>query len=89
MKIMVKELLGENFAIEDAILLRDYIEKNIEEEIELDFYGLDRISTSFLCCLFTDLINSFGRDYIINKINVKNLSNIRDYSRVIKGTTFS
>ncbi|GIM28888.1 hypothetical protein CPJCM30710_15540 [Clostridium polyendosporum] len=88
MNINVKEFLGEEFAIEDAILLRDYIKQNLSEEIELDFEGVGRISTTFLYCLFTDLIYNSGRDYIINHINVKNLSNYRDYSRVVMGTTF-
>ena len=36
----------------------------------------------------TDMINKEGRENIISKINVKNLSNYTDYSRVILGTTF-
>lgn len=89
MRINVKELLGENINVEDAIILRDYIENNIEGNIELDFIGIDRISTTFLTCLFTDMINKLGRENLISKINVKNLSNYTDYSRVVVGTTFA
>ncbi|MGL5614623.1 MAG: STAS-like domain-containing protein [Sarcina sp.] len=88
MLIKVKDFLGENFNVEDAIVLRDFISKNLEENIELDFSGLSRVSTTFLTCLFNDLINKRGRDEIINKIGVKNLSNRQDYCRVVKGTTF-
>lgn len=92
MRINVKELLGEKINVEDAIILRDYIENNIENNIEgnieLDFIGIDRISTTFLTCLFTDMINKLGRENLISKINVKNLSNYTDYSRVVVGTTF-
>jgi len=35
------------------------------------------------------MINKEGRDNIISKINVKNLSNYTDYSRVVAGTTFA
>lgn len=89
MIINVREFLGKDYSIEDAIVLREYIQENIDKKIELDFEGLDRIPTTFLCCLFTDLINRQGRDYIIENIGVKNLSNYRDYSRVVIGTTFS
>lgn len=88
MLIKVKDFLGENFNVEDAIVLRDFISKNLEENIELDFSGLSRVSTTFLTCLFNDLINKRGREEIINKIGVKNLSNRQDYCRVVKGTTF-
>lgn len=89
MNINVREMLGEKIHTEDAIVLREYIEERLDNDIELDFEGLDRVSTTFLTCLFTDLINKEGRDSICNKIGVKNLSNYRDYSRVVKGTTFS
>lgn len=88
MLIKVKDFLGDNFNVEDAIVLRDFIAKHLEENVELDFGGLSRVSTSFLTCLFNDLINKVGRDTVITKIGVKNLSNINDYSRVVKGTTF-
>lgn len=89
MEIRVTDYLGEKFAIEDAILLRSVISDNIGSDIVLDFDGVDRIPSTFLCCLFNDLIYAQGRDFIINHINVKNLSNYADYSRVVKGTTFN
>lgn len=94
MKIDVREFLGDKIHVEDAIILRDYIENNLNENnlnenVELDFGGIDRVSTTFLTCLFTDMINKKGRENIISKINVKNLSNYTDYSRVVAGTTFA
>lgn len=89
MRINVREFLGEKINVEDAIVLRDYIEGNLNGEVELDFNGVDRVPTTFLTCLFTDMINKEGRENIISKINVKNLSNYRDYSRVVAGTTFA
>lgn len=89
MKINVRELLGDKINVEDAIILRDYIENNLDKNVELDFTGIDRVSTTFLTCLFTDIINKVGRDNLISKINVKNLSNYTDYSRVVAGTTFA
>lgn len=88
MDIKVKDFLGENFAVEDAILLREVIKNNIQEDITLDFEGIERVSTTFLNCLFGDLINKIGRMEIFNAIGVKNLSNYSDYSRVVLGTTF-
>lgn len=88
MIINVKEFLGENFAVEDAILLRDQIKNNLGEHVVLDFEGIDRVSTTFLTCLFNELINQNGRDVIFNAVNVKNLTNYNDFSRVVMGTTF-
>lgn len=86
--IKVKEILGKDYNIEDAILLREIIRNNLEDGIQLDFEGFNRIPTTFLNCLLSDLIVKYGRKYIFQQINVKNLSNIRDFSRVVLGTTF-
>ena len=88
MMINVKEFLGENFAVEDAIILRDQIKDNLNEEVVLDFEGLDKVSTTFLTCLFSELINEKGREAIFDAVNVKNLTNYNDFSRVVMGTTF-
>ena len=36
MKINVREFLGDKIHVEDAIILRDYIEDNLNENVELD-----------------------------------------------------
>ncbi|EKY29790.1 STAS-like domain-containing protein [Clostridium celatum] len=88
MIIKVKEFLGEKYSVEDAILLREIVKNNLELGVVLDFQGMTSIPTTFLNCLFSDLINKFGRDYIFKHIDVKNLSNYSDYSRVVLGTAF-
>lgn len=88
MDIKVKDFLGDNYSIEDAILLREIVKNNLDIGVSLDFEGFDRIPTTFLICLFSDLINKLGRDYIFKQIDVKNLSNYNDYSRVVLGTAF-
>ncbi|MGL4740494.1 MAG: STAS-like domain-containing protein [Sarcina sp.] len=88
MEIRVKEYLGENLRAEDAIVLRSVMDSNIENGINLNFEGINKVSTTFLTSLFSDLIYRKGRKQIIDKINVKNLSNKSDYSRVVMGTTF-
>lgn len=88
MMINVKKFLGENFAVEDAIILRDQIKDNLNEEVVLDFEGLDKVPTTFLTCLFSELINEKGREAIFDAVNVKNLTNYNDFSRVVMGTTF-
>lgn len=88
MQIRVREFLGSKLNNEDAIVLRNIIGGNLNKDIELDFYGIEKVSTTFLTCLFNDLIYKNGRECIINKVNVKNLSNRSDYSRVVRGTTF-
>lgn len=86
--VKVREILGRECNIEDAILLREIIKNNLEDGIQLDFEGFNRIPTTFLNCLLSDLIEKFGRKYISKQIDVKNLSNTRDFSRVVLGTTF-
>ena len=86
--IKMKDFLGDNYSIEDAILLREIVKNNLDTGVALDFEGLERIPSTFLICLFSDLINKFGREYIFKQIDVKNLSNYNDYSRVVLGTAF-
>ncbi len=88
MMINVREFLGNNFGIEDAIVLREEIKNNLEEGITLDFNGMDRVPSTFLTCLFSELINRNGREAIFNAINVNNLTNYNDFARVVMGTTF-
>lgn len=88
MNIMVREILGENICIEDAILLREIIRTNINLGVTIDFEGFEKVSSVFLNCLLSDLINKFGREYIFKQVNVKNLSSYTNFSRVVLGTTF-
>jgi hypothetical protein len=88
MEIKVRDILGEDITIEDAILLREMIRNNLNCGVSLDFEGFKRVPTTFLNVLLGDLINSFGRSFIFQQVNVKNLSNYTDYSRVVLGTTF-
>jgi len=87
-EIKVKDILGGEITIEDAILLREMVRNNLNVGVVLNFEGFNRIPTTFLTMLFGDLINSFGRELIFQQVNVKNLSNYTDYSRVVLGTTF-
>ncbi|MCR6514949.1 MAG: STAS-like domain-containing protein [Clostridium sp.] len=88
MMINVREFLGNNFGIEDAIVLREEIKKNLNSGVTLDFTGMERVPSTFLTCLFSDLINKNGREAIFNAINVNNLTNYSDFARVVMGTTF-
>ena len=88
MDIKVREILGENICIEDAILLREIIRTNINVGVTIDFEGFENVSAVFLNKLLSDLIYKFGRDYVFKQVNVKNLSNYNNFSRVVLGTTF-
>ena len=68
MNIKIKEFLGENYSIEDAILLREIVKNNLDTGITLDFDGLDRIPSTFLICLFNDLINKEQKRYFKRKM---------------------
>ena len=56
MNIKVRDLLGDNYSIEDAILLREIIRNNLDQGVILDFDGYDRVPSTFLINLFSDLI---------------------------------
>ena len=88
MEIKVKDILGEEITVEDAILLREIIRNNLNVGVVLDFEGFKRVPSTFINLLVGELLNSFGRDFIFRQISVKNLSNYTDYSRVVLGTTF-
>ncbi|MGL5086260.1 MAG: STAS-like domain-containing protein [Clostridium sp.] len=89
MDIKIRDILGENISIEDAFLLREIIRTNINIGVSLDFEGFEKVSSVFLNSLLSDLINKFGREYIFRQVSVKNLSNYKDYSRVVLGTAFN
>lgn len=84
----IKEFIGDKYSVEDAILVREIVENNLDKGIVLDFKGLERVQSTFLTSIFSNLINKLGREYIFKQIDVKNLSNYNDYSRVVLGTTF-
>ena len=88
MNINVREYLGSKINIEDAIVLREELQADINEGVTLDFEGIDKVPSTFLNILFGDLINETGRDIIFKQVNVKNLSNYNNYSRVVLGTSF-
>lgn len=88
MDMKVIDILGKSICIEDSILLREIIIKNINRNIVIDFEGVEKVTSVFLNALFSDLINKFGREYIFKQIHVKNLSNYTDFCRVVLGTTF-
>ena len=54
--VKVREILGKECNIEDAILLREIIRNNLEDGIQRDFEGVNRVATTFLNCLLNDLI---------------------------------
>ena len=89
MEIKVRDILGEELTVEDAILLREMIRTNLNTGVILDFEGIIRVPSTFLNLLLGDLINGFGREFVFKQISVKNLSNYKDYSRVVLGTTFN
>lgn len=88
MEIKVKEFLGETFNVEDAILLRRELKENKEENIILNFEGIENVPATFFNCLFGDVLYGTARKEIFERINVKNLSNANNYMRVVLGTAF-
>lgn len=87
-KLIVKNITGGNTSQDEATLLKQIIYENLEEYIELDFLGMDKIPSTFFFTLFSDLIYNKGRNFIIDRIKITNLKNPDAYNRMINGTNF-
>ncbi|MHC1685470.1 MAG: DUF4325 domain-containing protein [Clostridiaceae bacterium] len=88
MNIKVKDFIGENLNLENAIVLKDIINASNGEEYILDFQGITRVNTTFFLSLFNDVINEKGRDYVLQNFKIVNLNNEQDFYRVLLGTHF-
>lgn len=87
--ILVKDFIGETIQVEDAVLIKSVIKDNLDENIILDFEGTREVPISFFASLLYDMMYTKGRDYVMEHLGVKNLSNMCDFNRVIKGTAFN
>lgn len=88
-EINVKEVIGQEFNTEDAIIVKRLIKENINDEVTLDFEGINNVPSGFFASLLYDIMGIIGRDYFISHLSVKNLSNIKDFQRVLWGTSFN
>ena len=87
-KLIVKNITDGNTSQDEATLLKQIIYENIEDYIELDFSGMDKIPSTFFFTLFSDFIYNKNRNFIIDKIKITNLKNPDSYNRMINGTNF-
>lgn len=86
-EIMVKDILGDNVNPEDAIILREMLDDCLENDVVLDFIDVRKISGAFFATLLTELICKKGRNYISERLKVKNLTNAKEFNRVLLGTS--
>lgn len=88
-ELKLREILGTEVRTEDAIIVKRMINQNLPEKIVLDFENIKNIPGGFFANLLTDLISTKTREYIASVIDVKNLSNEKDFKRVLLGTSFN
>lgn len=86
-EIIVKEIIGANVNPEDAIILRDILDDHLESCVVMDFKDVRQISGAFFATLLTELICIKGRSYISQRLKVKNLTNSKEFNRVLLGTS--
>lgn len=86
-KIIIKNLIGNKFQCQDAILVKSEVLANLSNNVILDFSGIEYVPTTFFYNLFSELLYINDRKDIINHIKVENLPNIDDYNKVVYGTT--
>ncbi|MCY6371350.1 STAS-like domain-containing protein [Clostridium ganghwense] len=87
-EIMVKEILGAKIKPEDAIILRELVSRELDENVILDFSDMQNVSCSFLANLLTEMMYKKGRSHVIDHLKVKNLTNKKDFSRILMGTSY-
>ena len=88
-EIIIKDIVGTEFKAEDAILVKRLIKANINDKIVLNFEGINNVPCGFFANLLMDLICFKDRSSIISKLSVNNLSNIKDFNRVLRGTSLA
>ncbi len=88
-ELKVRDLLGTDVKCEDAIIVKRMIKQTLPEKVVLDFENVHNIPGGFFANLLTDLISTKTRDYVASTIDVKNLSNEKDFKRVLLGTSFN
>ncbi|MCY6370030.1 hypothetical protein [Clostridium ganghwense] len=86
-EININDFLGEEIKYEDEVLLREFVEDNIDESIIIDFQNRKDIPITLFSSLLTEMMCKKGRDYIASHLTVKNLPNIKAFKRVINGTS--
>ena len=84
--IKIKETIGVSPICEDALLIKREVMNNLQDVVILDFEGVHEVSTTFFYCLFSELLYNSNRNYILQHVQVKNLSNEDSFKRVVKGT---
>ncbi|QGU96276.1 DUF4325 domain-containing protein [Clostridium bovifaecis] len=87
-EIMIKDVLGTNVKLEDAIILKRMMDLYIDNSIVLDFENIKDVSCAFFATLLTELFCKKGREYVLSHLKVKNLTNTKAFDRVAYGTSF-
>lgn len=86
-EILVKEILGTNVNLEDAIILREMMNIHLENNIVLDFKDIKDIPVAFFSSLLTETICKKGREYVSEHLVVQNVPNVQAFKRVLLGTS--
>ena len=87
-KIIIKKEFSKILTIEDAIIMKNILLKNIQlfDKIILDFSNT-KICPNFFSSLLTELMMKENRMNLYNKLIFINVSNLNDLNRVYKGTS--
>lgn len=87
-KITIKEVYGNLLNIEDAVILRNYLLKNIQcnEPIALDYSDV-KDCPNYFSVLLTELLATIDEKEIREKILFLNLNDNDNFKRVYYGTS--
>lgn len=88
-ELKIREIIGTEVKSEDAIIIKRLIKENLPDKVVLDFENVKQVSGGFFPNLLTDLISTKTREYMISVLSVKNLSNEKDFNRVLFGTSIN
>ena len=84
----IYELFGDKLCVEDAVILRNQLIKDINcyDVIEIDFKNVIEITDNFYSTLLTTILETYDRDVIHDKISFKNVKDLSILNRAFYGT---
>lgn len=87
MYLVVKNILGFDFATEDILVLKNYVKDGLArgQKVTLDFTEMPKICATFFYTLLLDIMCQKGRKFIEENIKIENMSNINEYHRFLYG----
>lgn len=87
-EIKIRDYTGVDVRAEDALLLKKIVRENLSQDVTLDFEGVKSIPSNFYTNLLVDIMDTENRSFVVDHLKVKNLTDEKNFKRVLYGTNF-